>query len=125
MERTKLVRNGDAEPFDVRWSLLSKLALWFLGIAGTVVAAGTLAGLSLAFESLRKQDVMEERQRVVIANQESFKSAMEELRMKVIDEDYLTRTEFKDWLHSHERTDAVRAIMNGYPNREGEGGERR
>ena len=103
MEKTKIVPNHVDGEYDVRWSLLIRIAVWFMGIIATVAAAALIAMAALGFATVQKLNIIDERQQMVISNQKEMKSGCKALEDQVAAEDYVTHDEFSHWMTSTER----------------------
>lgn len=120
MDGTKIVPNHYPGEYDVRWSILLKIAAWVLGIVGAVAAASLIGAASLAFAAVQKLNIINERQQMVIQNQADMKSDLKDVKDQIESEDYLSRSEFREWIRSPERVSAIKAMIDGKPLREGQ-----
>ena len=118
MDRTKIVPNHVDGEYDVRWSVLIKLAVWFTGIIASVATAALIAMAALGFTTVQKLNIIDERQQMVIANQKEMRADLKAVKDYVASEDYLTHGEFNQWMTSTQREKAIHAIITGSPDRE-------
>ena len=118
MDRTKIVPNHNEGEYDVRWSFLIRLSVWFMGIIATVAAAALVSMAALGFATVQKLNIMDERQQMVISNQKEMRADIQNLKDQVSAEDYVSKTEFQAWMLSHEREKAIKSIMAGESGRE-------
>ena len=118
MDRTKIVPNHVEGEYDIRWSFLMRVAVWFMGIIATVAAAALIAMAALGFTTVQKLNIIDERQQTVITNQKEMKGDIKSINDKIAAEDYVSHEEFAQWINSSERAKAINSIVEGKPYRE-------